>query len=50
MTWWEFVASVLITIAATAGMAIFAARIYRRAVLAPAVGCASSSCVTADPR
>jgi ABC-2 type transport system permease protein len=33
VTWWGFVASVLITIAATAGMAIFAARIYRRAVL-----------------
>jgi ABC-2 type transport system permease protein len=33
VTWWEFVASVLISIAATVGMAIFAARIYRRAVL-----------------
>jgi len=33
VTWWEFVASVLITIAGTAGMATFAARIYRRAVL-----------------
>ena len=33
VTWWEFVASVLITIAGTVGMAIFAARIYRRAVL-----------------
>ena len=33
VTWWEFLASVLITIAGTAGMAIFAARIYRRAVL-----------------
>ena len=33
VTWWEFVASVLISIAGTAGMAIFAARIYRRAVL-----------------
>jgi ABC-2 type transport system permease protein len=32
-TWWEFVGSVLITIAGTVGMAIFAARIYRRAVL-----------------
>jgi ABC-type Na+ efflux pump permease subunit len=32
-TWWEFVASVLITTAGTIGMAIFAARIYRRAVL-----------------
>ena len=32
-TWWEFTISVLITIAGTAGMAIFAARIYRRAVL-----------------
>jgi ABC-2 type transport system permease protein len=33
VTWWQFVGSVLITIAGTAGMAIFAARIYRRAVL-----------------
>ncbi len=33
VTWWEFLASVLITLAGTAGMAIFAARIYRRAVL-----------------
>jgi ABC-2 type transport system permease protein len=33
VTWWQFVASVLITIAATAGMAVFAARIYGRAVL-----------------
>lgn len=33
VTWWEFVASVLITAVATVGMAIFAARIYRRAVL-----------------
>ncbi len=33
VTWWEFVASVLITLVATAGMAIFAAGIYRRAVL-----------------
>lgn len=32
-TWWEFLASALISIAATAGMAIFASRIYRRAVL-----------------
>jgi ABC-2 type transport system permease protein len=32
-TWWEFLASVLITLAATVGMATFAARIYRRAVL-----------------
>ncbi|HML00782.1 MAG TPA: ABC transporter permease [Acidimicrobiales bacterium] len=32
-TWWEFVASVLIAIAGTAAMAVFAARIYRRAVL-----------------
>jgi ABC-2 type transport system permease protein len=32
-TWWEFVASVLISIAGTAGMAVVAARIYRRAVL-----------------
>jgi ABC-2 type transport system permease protein len=33
VTWWEFAASALITIAATIGMAIFAARIYSRAVL-----------------
>jgi ABC-2 type transport system permease protein len=33
VTWWQFVASVLITLAGTAGMAIFAARIYSRAVL-----------------
>lgn len=33
VTWWEFVASVLITIVATGGVALFAARIYRRAVL-----------------
>ena len=33
VTWWGFVASVLISVAGTAGMAIFAARIYRRAVL-----------------
>jgi ABC-2 type transport system permease protein len=33
VTWWEFVASVLISIVGTVGMAIFAARIYRRAVL-----------------
>ena len=33
VTWWQFVASVLITIAATGGMAVFAAGIYRRAVL-----------------
>ena len=32
-TWWEFVTSVLIAIASTAGMAVLAARIYRRAVL-----------------
>lgn len=31
--WWEFTASALISVAGTAGMAIFAARIYRRAVL-----------------
>lgn len=31
--WWEFAASALISVAATVGMAIFAARIYRRAVL-----------------
>jgi len=33
VTWWEFVASVLITIVSTGGVALFAARIYRRAVL-----------------
>ncbi len=33
VTWWEFVASVLISIVGTFGMAILAARIYRRAVL-----------------
>jgi len=33
VTWWEFVCSVLITIAGTVGMATFAARIYRGAVL-----------------
>jgi ABC-2 type transport system permease protein len=33
VTWWEFVASVLISLVGTVGMAIFAARIYRRAVL-----------------
>jgi ABC-2 type transport system permease protein len=33
VTWWEFVLSVLISLAATVGMAMFAARIYRRAVL-----------------
>jgi ABC-2 type transport system permease protein len=33
VTWWEFLASVLITIAGTIGMAILAARIYERAVL-----------------
>ena len=32
-TWWEFLASALISIAATAGMAIIASRIYQRAVL-----------------
>jgi ABC-2 type transport system permease protein len=32
-TWWEFLTSALISIAATAGMAILASRIYRRAVL-----------------
>ncbi|MFZ0666837.1 MAG: ABC transporter permease [Acidimicrobiales bacterium] len=32
-TWWEFIASVLISIAATAGMAVVASRIYQRAVL-----------------
>ena len=33
VTWWQFVLSALISLAATAGMALFAARIYRRAVL-----------------
>jgi ABC-2 type transport system permease protein len=33
VTWWEFVGSALITVASTFGMARFAARIYRRAVL-----------------
>jgi len=33
VTWWEFVGSVLITLAATVGMAFFAARIYGRALL-----------------
>jgi ABC-2 type transport system permease protein len=32
-TWWEFLASAFISIVATAGMAILASRIYRRAVL-----------------
>lgn len=33
VTWWEFVTSVLISVVSTWGMAIFAARVYRRAVL-----------------
>ena len=33
VAWWQFVASVLITLAGTAAMAVFAARIYGRAVL-----------------
>jgi ABC-2 type transport system permease protein len=33
VTWWQFVASVLVTVVGTVGMAVFAARIYRRAVL-----------------
>jgi ABC-2 type transport system permease protein len=33
VAWWQFVASACITLAATAGMALFAARIYSRAVL-----------------
>ncbi|HTT86435.1 MAG TPA: ABC transporter permease [Acidimicrobiales bacterium] len=33
VSWWQFVISVLIDIAATGAMALFAARIYRRAVL-----------------
>jgi ABC-2 type transport system permease protein len=32
-TWWEFTGSALISVVATVGMAIFAARVYRRAVL-----------------
>ncbi len=32
-TWWQFTGSALISLAATACMAVFAARIYRRAVL-----------------
>ncbi len=32
-TWWQFVASVLITLAGTVAVAMLAARIYRRAVL-----------------
>lgn len=33
VTWWQFTASACISLIATAGMAVFAARIYRRAVL-----------------
>ena len=33
VAWWQFVASILISLAATAGMALVAARIYERAVL-----------------
>lgn len=33
VTWWEFVGSVLISLVGTGAMAVFAARIYRRAVL-----------------
>ncbi|HEX3794216.1 MAG TPA: ABC transporter permease [Acidimicrobiales bacterium] len=33
VAWWQFVISVLITLASTAGVALFAARIYSRAVL-----------------
>ncbi len=33
VVWWQFVASVLITVVATVGMALLAAGIYRRAVL-----------------
>ncbi len=33
VSWWQFVASVLITLAGTAAVAILAARIYRRAIL-----------------
>jgi len=33
VAWWQFVASMLISIGSTVGVALFAARIYRRAVL-----------------
>jgi ABC-2 type transport system permease protein len=33
VSWWEFLGSALISLAGTAAMALFAARIYRRAVL-----------------
>jgi ABC-2 type transport system permease protein len=33
VVWWQFFASVVITLVATVGVALFAARIYRRAVL-----------------
>jgi ABC-2 type transport system permease protein len=33
VTWWQFLASVLVTVVGTVGTAVFAARIYRRAVL-----------------
>jgi ABC-2 type transport system permease protein len=33
VTWWQFAASVLITLAGTAAVAMMAARIYRRAIL-----------------
>jgi ABC-2 type transport system permease protein len=33
VTWWQFVISALISVGATVGMALFAARVYRRAVL-----------------
>jgi len=33
VSWWQFLASVLITLVGTAAMAVFAARVYRRAVL-----------------
>jgi ABC-2 type transport system permease protein len=33
VTWWQFVASVIVSLAGTALTAVFAARIYRRAVL-----------------
>jgi len=33
VTWWEFIASILASLMGTAAMAVFAARIYRRAVL-----------------
>ena len=33
VTWWQFLASVLVTLACTVGVALAAARVYRTAVL-----------------